>query len=108
MSGESEKTARIRGAAGGNRVEGNAPDLGHTCCHGCDIGRLVALATSRDRSEKRTVGFNQETILRDLACTLVGGNSLGEGHCAAEADVKTKLQERMHLLRRPTPAMHHP
>ena len=102
-----EQTAGIGGAADCNCVQIHTSEFSDTRRNRRNECGLIALATTGNWSEERTVGFNKKPVFRNLAGTLVGRNRLGKGDCAAEADVEAELQELMHLLRSTAPAVHH-
>ena len=102
-----EQAPSIGGAAGGHASEINTAKLSHSSGHGCHKRRLIPLSTAWNGGEKWAIGFHQEAIFGDTAGTLVGWNCLGEGDRAAEADVKTELEESIHFFRGSAPAMHH-
>src|SRR5262249_12022847 len=69
--------------------------------------RLVTLATIRHRRKKRTIGFNEHAIERDLLRGVANLLSFGEGHIACKRNHEPHIERTLRMLPRTGKTMKH-
>ena len=90
---KSEEAFGILRRESGHRCRGCATQLGDLFHYERYVLRFVDFSSERNRSEIGAIGFDQESVLGNVARHLLNLKGVFEGYDARNPDVKSKFQE---------------